>query len=206
TEDGARGKGLTTAQLTTRSGDWFDSWDFDETWAIIDGKSYPFFQWRFPQGPHVVSGTLEGGFDADKSIGFVQNGAKFAVSAGANDFYYALLDPSEAALFFIVGENGGNLAFRPIAEEHTALGTLIDGLEPGVVRVLSVGSGQPLSISELYAAVGSIDDPDLLYTADTDGRSIVLKPDVDFLVNGDAHLSVSSVVSNDPAFILDGDI
>jgi len=206
TENGARGKGLTTAQLMTRSGDWFDSWDFEETWAIIEGESYPYFQWRFPQGPHVVSGELEGGFDADKSIGFVQNGAKFAVSAGANDFYYALLDPSEAALFFIVGENGGNLAFRPIAEEHTELRTLVDGLEQNVVRVISVDSGQPLSISELYATIGSIDDEDLLYTADTDGRSIVLKPDVDFLVNGDAHLSVSSVVSNDPAFILDGDI
>lgn len=94
---------------------------------------------------------------------------------------------------FVAGE-AGNLAFRPAAGEMTSPEDLWAYLQPDQVRVISPGASEPLSISALQQAIGRLDEPQLLYTADVGSGVVRLRENV--------SLEADSAV----AFILDGAI
>jgi hypothetical protein len=50
------GTGKTTLQMTTQTT--FINWDFDDTWSIIEGESYPWLQWQGEPGSHNFPGKF----------------------------------------------------------------------------------------------------------------------------------------------------
>jgi hypothetical protein len=50
------GTGKTTTQMMTGSTFTGATWDFTNTWGIIEGKTYPYLRWRYPSAV-LVSGT-----------------------------------------------------------------------------------------------------------------------------------------------------
>src|SRR5690606_18557547 len=56
TSDGGTGKN--TAQMMQQAT--FSGWDFTGVWAIDEEASFPYFQWRYPNGVQAVSGGIDG--------------------------------------------------------------------------------------------------------------------------------------------------
>ncbi len=50
------GTGKTTEQMTAQST--FSNWDFNDTWSIIEGESYPWLQWQGEPGSHNFPGKF----------------------------------------------------------------------------------------------------------------------------------------------------
>ncbi len=73
----------------------FGLWDF-QVWGVDDAHSYPYFRWRFPEGPSVVSGRVAGVSTGQRNLGVdvAVDGEHFgAAYTGANGVYYKAIDP-----------------------------------------------------------------------------------------------------------------
>jgi len=79
------GKGVprTTAQMEQR--DTFPDWDFNDTWTISDGNSYPYLQWQHEEDILPVSLVLDGSdqtLDIDFNAKIIGTGAKETINIG----------------------------------------------------------------------------------------------------------------------------
>ena len=185
---GASTAGLMSLATFTAAG-----WDFENTWGIVEGISYPYFRWRFPDGPVVVSGTVSGVSGGNDGLGVsvAADGAVAAVAhTGRNGIYYAALDPLDEGGALLSWLDGTRFGDTSVAERGNAASDLLDPLLNGhatgmdiVAGTLGVRTGQSSfgqTIEQvLERAMGSLTDADLhLYAVNTGGGGKELALDV----------------------------
>jgi len=157
----AAGTGRTTAQMLQQGG--YSGWNFDSTWAIVEGVSYPYLGWQFSGAPQVVSGTLDvtGG---GKAVRAAVNGTLLAKTlTGANGFYYFALPgnsvPSGGVLLTYVDGSATQATAVYLSGGGHITGL---GLYSGTLTVGSAGGA--VSNATLATAKGGLADDDILYS------------------------------------------
>jgi filamentous hemagglutinin family protein len=198
----AGGTGLTTAQMmtganftsaTSANGNSDPAWDFAETWGLIEGISYPYFQFQFDTAPQIVSGKLlgAGGFE---TIQAAQNGTPLAqTSTGANGFYYFALPANS------------------IPSGNTLLSYWIEGNVPATAARLSDGGHQTgvdltqnaltvstsgsliMSTAALANGKGALSTADIPYSVS--GSDLTLDPGVAFQTATGTPFSLAGTVT-----------
>ncbi|WP_404710695.1 YDG domain-containing protein [Sphingomonas sp. MMS24-J13] len=174
----AAGQGLTTAQAQDKAT--LATLGFnaaDTTFAILDGKSYPYLLWRYPTAPQVIAGTAfrdSAGTlaSAGSAVGIAVNGnLQLHGLTSQSGYYYFLLDSGTiAAGSQIFAELVGNTVKANAAE--TLTGGTATGLNLLANTVTLVGNGGTTALSQLATAAGSLSGADLLYS--TTGTSVTL--------------------------------
>ena len=92
----AGGTGLTTAQMMQSSS--YGGWDFNSTWAAVNGTSFPYQQRLFSGGVQVASGTVGGYIPTGQQAALSIDGTGYgSYSIGANGFYYVALPAGTAS-------------------------------------------------------------------------------------------------------------
>src|SRR5690606_5225011 len=102
--------------------------DFTAHFGIIDGISYPYLRWRFPQGPSVVSGTVSGVENGNDRLGVgLAVGGKLigTTTTGADGSYYMAVDPlnvGDAAIVWLDDANARGNTFSFVNYEGHGTG------------------------------------------------------------------------------------
>jgi len=107
------GTGKTTAQMKSLATFTAAGWDFEETWAIVEGNTYPRLQWQ-------SGGTYSGGSGTQADpfiIRAIADWRELTVTPDDWDAFFVLLSPLEVA--------GGSL--EPIGNVTTAFTGVFDG-------------------------------------------------------------------------------
>jgi PKD repeat protein len=82
-------KGVNTTVMKTRSTFANAGWDFNKTWAIVEGKTYPFFR-KFDRIPPIAIAGSDQSVDEDKVITF--NGSRSSDDIGIDRYIWSFDD------------------------------------------------------------------------------------------------------------------
>jgi len=149
---------LTTAEMMAESD--FSGWDFTSTWAIMEGVSYPYFQWQGTPG--LIKGTSD--LTATETVRVVVNGTSVeAISIAVDGTFYAILsqgtmDVGDVVLLYEQdgGVNAANAVY--VLGSNVATGL---SLSSGTLWADS-GAGV-LSTASFITALGVLTPSDVLY-------------------------------------------
>ena len=205
--------GLTTSQLMSglQSG-WISG-----TWGIINGVSYPYFNWNYSMHvPEVFSGTLNvtSGSAAGKNIVIAGNGNVVAQTiTGANGFYYTLMPfdtvlPGTKVLIFTNGASYSD-GTTPMRANHVSYVNTEEqcigyDLYAGITFVSRNNATLALDptvsmINALGSLGGSSYLSDILYTAN--GSSVTLNADTIFKGKSSPGITISGAVNANGHFL-----
>ena len=169
---GSSATGLTTTDILILSTNYttaVTNWDFTNTWGIVAGASTPYFLWRFPVAPQVVSGSLAGN-TGGSTIQTVANGNLLTTSfTGADGSYLQMLDSNtvsngSALLTYLVGGYTNNTASAAV---RLSDGNNLTGVNlTQNMLTVSSNSSAPVSNSILAMAKGSLSSNDIPYSVD----------------------------------------
>ncbi len=186
--------GVTTTQLQTALP---SGWDSD-VWGIIPGISNPYFNWRFANGPSVISGTVSGVAGGNGALGVdVAVNGEFAGSTytGANGYHYLALDPLDGPVLGWL--NGTRHASADITERGNAVAMTAGGhatsldFDAGWLRI-NTDASNLTSVHDglLPAARGNLSNDKILYSY----------PEGEFALNSGVGYRVDATAGN---FIID---
>ncbi|MFC1576308.1 DUF2341 domain-containing protein, partial [Candidatus Omnitrophota bacterium] len=193
------------------------TWDFTNTWNIVEGESYPYLQFAYPgvagDGAHGVSGIL---YDSGGSplaggieVVFAVNGSIVdSATTGANGFYYFLagdtqLDPADILLTYINDDSvNGNTLYKAGDTGVTGLGIYentisLNAAAGNTVTGTDIATAWVDDADDILFSIGSIDfDGDLIINAPFD-------PGTDVYVAG-SWINNSTFTHGDNTVTFDG--
>ncbi len=180
-------QGLTDTQMAQQAS--FVGWDFADTWAIQEGKSYPYLQWSSslggpqPLGSITVSGSISGLTDlAGDLIDFAVDGTIvgdcYTIAGGvfSASLSSSSISSGDSLLAFLSG------AGTPGASVSLSNGGNISGLSI-LANTLFSGSGE--SVSGIIGAKGGLTSSDIPYSSS--GANLLLANNIS-LVTSDLKL------------------
>ena len=154
--------GQSTSQLMQQEN--FASWDFANTWGIIEGISYPYLKWYYPTSPTVISGTASGA--NGKLVQVALNGSNLqSVYTGANGSYYQLrsselLNNKAVLVYLDDATSKGNVVY--LADSS---GTSVTDLDINLNSVIGRAyTGGIINNTDLVTAKGALNSNNILYT------------------------------------------
>ncbi len=145
------------------------------TWGINAGVSYPYFKWRFPSGPSVISGAVTGVSGGNGSLGLsaaVDGTVVATTHTGANGYYNVMVDPQTAGSEALTWLDGTTISARgsAVGAMPASASGFVQGQATGLdIRAGDIShSGTETSLSAVATAFdtakGSLSDSNILYT------------------------------------------
>ncbi|MCX5847207.1 MAG: filamentous hemagglutinin N-terminal domain-containing protein [Deltaproteobacteria bacterium] len=176
--------GLTTAQMTTLAS--FSGWDFETTWGITQGTTYPYLLWQSPgtypvppvATPQTISGMLDVALEG-KVIYFYVDGTLFLgqTTTEAGGLYSIALSgnpvPSNSALLAYVDD-----ASPWGASVYLSGGGDITNLLIGYNTLIAGSAGGTMSNTTLVTAKGGLTFTEIPYSFS--GTNLTLSPNFNF--------------------------
>ncbi len=171
--------GMTTAQMQ-HAVNFFQApdpngFDFTNIWGIVDGQSFPYFTWRYPAAPDVLSGTafsdagatpLLPGNAPPAVVSALANGSAVGTTSLGADATYYMLAPAGTlggAQDLLAYLTGGTLQANSYVSAPPANATGTD-LWGGYVRLISNAATTSAMLAGYGNALGSNTGSDFLYT------------------------------------------
>ncbi|MCX5705570.1 MAG: filamentous hemagglutinin N-terminal domain-containing protein, partial [Candidatus Omnitrophica bacterium] len=196
--DTDKGTPMTTAQMM-QQGTFNPPWNFTTTWAIEQGKSYPYLRGGYPSGAQAISGYVYSNqgtipIGSNVTVALAINGSIINTTpTAANSMYYFLLDGAQLNNFDKV------LVY---IDEHTTDGNTITvaadssitGLDIyGSTLIVRYETGSFITNDNLGTAKGSLNDADILYSVASSnltlGASLYIPTSYTFTPSGNIALS-----------------
>ncbi len=195
-------------------------WNFSTVWNIIPGKSYPYLRDFYPTAPRVISITTPAA--ANTNVNLVDNGNIVdTTTTGANGFAYLFEGLNVVSgVNHTIGDGGNLLAYlsgsatkgNVVAVAPTG-GSSLSGATGLAITANNVAADQAdssvaLSNSVFNSAVGTLVDPDILFSVDSSGN-LTINSGYDFMtttptaysIDGDITAVNGNLVFNGPTVL-----